>query len=90
MFTSLKYTSIMYIIWPGVPKHLYTTVHKYILFLSAALSSPKLRPVRAGRKIEESGEDEDDNDDHDDDDDDEDYKPEGSENEMETEMLDYM
>ncbi|GAA6099507.1 general transcription factor 3C polypeptide 5 isoform X1 [Tachysurus ichikawai] len=55
-----------------------------------SLSSPKLRPVRAGRKIEESGEDEDDNDDHDDDDDDEDYKPEGSENEMETEMLDYM
>ncbi|XP_036443957.1 general transcription factor 3C polypeptide 5 [Colossoma macropomum] len=49
-----------------------------------ALSTPKLKPVRAGRKIEESDEDEDDEDD-------EDYKAsEGSENEMETEMLDYM
>lgn len=59
------------------------------MLVFAALSSPKLRPVRAGRKIEESDEDEDDND-EDDDDDDEDFKPDGSENEMETEMLDYM
>lgn len=63
----------------------------YILFLSPALSSPKLRPVRAGRKIEESDEDEDNIDDNEDEDDfDEDYKPDGSENEMETELLDYM
>lgn len=49
-----------------------------------ALSTPKLKPVRAGRKVEESDEEEED-------DYEEDYKPsEGSENEMETEMLDYM
>uniref|UniRef100_A0A4W4E5G2 Transcription factor IIIC subunit 5 HTH domain-containing protein n=1 Tax=Electrophorus electricus TaxID=8005 RepID=A0A4W4E5G2_ELEEL len=49
-----------------------------------ASSSPKLKPVRAGRKMEES--DEDDEEEYDDE-----YKPsEGSENEMETEMLDYM
>lgn len=55
----------------------------------AALSSPKLRLVRAGRKLEERDGDEDDDVDEDDDYD-EDYKAEGSENEMETEMLDYM
>lgn len=53
-------------------------------------STPKLRPVRAGRKIEDSDEAEDENYDDDDDESDEDYKPDGSENEMETEMLDYM
>ncbi|XP_062867490.1 general transcription factor 3C polypeptide 5 [Trichomycterus rosablanca] len=60
----------------------------------SALSSPKLEPVRAGRKMEENNGDEDDfydYDDDDDNDDDEEYKAsEGSENEMETEMLDYM
>lgn len=80
----------MYVIWSGGAQtfaYSCTYIHVHKLPVFAALSSPKLKPVRAGRKIEESDEDEDD---VDEDDDDEDYKPDGSENEMETEMLDYM
>ncbi|XP_060791409.1 general transcription factor 3C polypeptide 5 [Neoarius graeffei] len=76
---------------PRTPDELRNIISSMITQVARAkrpsLSSPKLKPVRAGRKIEESDEDEDD---VDEDDDDEDYKPDGSENEMETEMLDYM
>ncbi len=67
-------------------------MHLFVVFLYCdifiVVASSTQKPVRTRSKTVDSGEEEDDDED---DDDDEEYKPsDGSDNEMETEIADYM